>query len=161
MVGAAYDGPPVSEVEANAAGEATVDTAAEEKRRKMRAFSWFHALDLGNGVVTPGIKPQERLAFESDRVFRLPVAGQSVLDVGCWDGHFTFEARRRGATRVLGADHFVWGGPGWGDKGAFDLARECIDPAVEAQEIAVEDMSTETVGEFGTVLLLGVFNHLK
>lgn len=72
---------------------------AEEKRERMRALRWFHSLDLGDGIVTPGVKPRERLAFQSDRVFRHPVAGQSVLDIGCWDGHFSVEARRRARPR--------------------------------------------------------------
>ncbi|WMS44065.1 DUF1698 domain-containing protein [Acuticoccus sp. MNP-M23] len=134
---------------------------ADEKRSRVQAFRWFHSLDLGDGVTTPGVVSAERLAFQSDRVFKHPVDGLSVLDIGCWDGHFAFEAKRRGAARVLGADHFVWDGPGWGDKGAFDLARGLIDPTVEDQVIDIDDMTPETVGEFDVVLFLGILYHLK
>jgi len=134
---------------------------AAETRSRVQEYRWFHSLDLGEGVVTPGVVSAERLQFQSERVFKHPVAGLSVLDIGCWDGHFSFEAKRRGATRVVGADHFVWSDAGWGDKGAFDLARSLIDPTVEEQVIALDDMTPESVGRFDVVLFLGILYHLK
>ena len=69
---------------------------------------WFHSIDVGGGVVTPGLKTPAQLAYELELV-RLPeLAGRSVLDIGAWDGYFAFEAERRGATRVVALDHFVW-----------------------------------------------------
>jgi len=137
---------------------------AEEKRERMRALRWFHSLDLGDGIVTPGVKPRERLAFQSDRVFRHPVAGQSVLDIGCWDGHFSFEARRRGgaAPRASSPPTTTSGtGPAGGSRAAFELARAAIDPGVEAREIPFEEMTPETLGVFDVVLFLGVLYHMK
>ena len=34
--------------------------------------------------------------------------GKTVLDIGAWDGYFSFEAERRGASRVVALDHYVW-----------------------------------------------------
>ena len=40
---------------------------------------------------------------------RLPdLQGKTVLDIGAWEGFFSFEAERRGAARVVALDHFVW-----------------------------------------------------
>lgn len=139
---------------------ATAPLNAEEKRRQMAAYRWFHSIDLGDGVVTKGVKPPERLAFQAARIFRFPIAGQSVLDIGCWDGFFAFEAKRRGASRVLAADHHVWT-HGWGKKAAFELARRCVEPSVELREIELEKMTPASVGEFDVVLHLGILNHLK
>lgn len=36
------------------------------------------------------------------------VEGKTVLDIGAWDGYFSFEAERRGASRVVALDHYVW-----------------------------------------------------
>ena len=41
------------------------------------------------------------------------LAGLSVLDIGAWDGFFSFEAERRGAARVV-APTYSWHGLGWG-----------------------------------------------
>ncbi len=84
-----------------------------------------------------------------------------MLDVGAWDGFFSFEAERRGAERVLATDSFCWGGGGWGTKDGFDLARRALDSKVEDHEIDVLDLSPETVGTFDVVLMLGILYHMK
>ena len=35
--------------------------------------------------------------------------GRSVLDIGAWDGYYSFLAERRGASRVVALDHYAWG----------------------------------------------------
>jgi tRNA (mo5U34)-methyltransferase len=68
---------------------------------------WFHSIDLGASV-TPGLKSPETLDEEWNHL-RLPdLAGKSVLDIGCWDGYFSFRAEREGAERVVALDHYVW-----------------------------------------------------
>lgn len=69
---------------------------------------WFHSLDLGAGVVTPGTKSAEHLATEA-AALRLPdMKGRTVLDIGAWDGYYSFLAERRGAARVVALDHYAW-----------------------------------------------------
>ncbi len=71
---------------------------------------WFHSIDLGNGLVTPGAGKIDKLTQMANVYFALGLHGLSVLDVGAWDGFFSFEAERRGAARVLAADKYCWGG---------------------------------------------------
>jgi len=108
-----------------------------------------------------GEKPIEVLRKEAEVVFRHGVAGKSVLDIGAWDGWFSFEAERRGAARVLATDHFCWSGPGWGTKAGFDYAHARYGSRVETREMNVQDMSAENPGVFDTVMFLGVLYHLK
>lgn len=69
---------------------------------------WFHSIGLGYGVITPGHKSPEVHAQELAS-FRLPdLHGKSVLDIGAWDGFYSFAAERLGAARVVAMDHFVW-----------------------------------------------------
>lgn len=84
-----------------------------------------------------------------------------MLDVGAWDGFFSFEAERRGSARVLATDSYCWGGDGWGTKAGFDLARRALGSKVEDKEIDVLDLSPDTVGMFDVVLFLGVLYHMK
>lgn len=90
-------------------------------RLEVSKIKWFHTIDLGNGVITPG----EDSTPNKLQTIALPadLKGSSVLDIGAWDGFFSFEAERRGASRVLATDDFCWSGPGWGTKNGFDLAR--------------------------------------
>ena len=87
-----------------------------------------------------------------------------MLDIGAWDGFFSFEAERRGAARVVAADYYAWHGIGWGThqgKAGFTLARECLASRVEDLDIDVMDLSPERVGTFDVVLFLGVLYHLR
>ena len=129
--------------------------------KPIESIRWFHSIDLGNGMVTNGIKPHAILQLETDYVFRFPVTGKSVLDIGAWDGFFSFEAERRGAARVLATDHFCWSGPGWGTKDGFDAAHERLQSRVESLDIDAMDIAPEAVGEFDVVLFLGVLYHLR
>ena len=85
----------------------TVET--RELRAKIAAVPfWCHSIDLGSGVTTPGVKTPEFLAKEL-AALRLPdVRGKSVLDIGAWDGFYSFVAEERGARRVVACDRFVW-----------------------------------------------------
>ncbi|MFT7618472.1 MAG: hypothetical protein ACI97A_002115 [Planctomycetota bacterium] len=51
--------------------------------------------------------------FETLYLFdQLDFQGKSVIDIGCWDGYFSFQAERRGASLVVGFDDpsYRWGG---------------------------------------------------
>jgi tRNA (mo5U34)-methyltransferase len=83
------------------------------ERRKLRAYAdgvgfWWHSIDLGHGVVTPGAKTPEVLAAELAALDLPPLQGKTVLDIGGWDGYFAFEAERRGAARVAVLDEYMW-----------------------------------------------------
>jgi tRNA (mo5U34)-methyltransferase len=134
-------------------------TEVEELQAQVEAIRWFHSIDLGSGIVTPG----EDDTPSKLRTIGLPerMDGLSVLDVGAWDGFFSFEAERRGAARVLSTDDFCWSGEGWGTKAGFDLAHRTLGSKVESKEIGVLDLSPEQVGTFDLVLFLGVLYHMK
>ena len=146
---------------------ARTSTASEPKpldratlRAEVEKLKWWHPIDLGDGLVTPGadIHIRARLAE-----IQMPgdLTGRSVLDIGAWDGFFSFEAERRGAARVLATDSFCWDGGGWGTIAAFDLARRALNSRVEDKWIQVLDLSPETVGVFDVVLFLGILYHMK
>jgi len=128
---------------------------AELRKAVGAIHHWAHRIDLGQGIVTPG-------AWNTAEVLprlQLPdLSGQTVLDVGCWDGFYSFAAEQRGAARVLATDSYVWKG---GQKEGFLLARRALGSKVEDAEIDVMDLSPERVGTFDTVLFLGVLYHMK
>ncbi|WP_051356788.1 class I SAM-dependent methyltransferase [Azorhizobium doebereinerae] len=131
---------------------------AESIKAEMAKVEWFHRIDLGHGIVTPGLDQSVEKAAQCG----LPAsfAGKSVMDIGAWNGAFSFEAERRGASRVLATDYFCWNGPGPNGKPGFDLAKRALGSKVEEKEISVEEISVDTVGTFDVVLFLGVFYHL-
>src|ERR1700674_4085768 len=128
--------------------------------QRVNALRWFHSIELVNGIVTPGIKSLETIAKEQ-RVFFDPVLlkGASVLDVGAWNGAYSFEAARRGG-RVLATDHYVWTHEEWRGREGFNLANEILGLNVEARLADVPDITVEKVGQWDIVLFLGVLYHL-
>jgi tRNA (mo5U34)-methyltransferase len=118
-------------------------------------YLWHHQIDLGDGIVTPGRdKSARKLA-----ALELPaLAGKSVLDVGAWDGYFSFAAERLGAERVVALDSVVWHNL---SKDPFEIARKRLRSNVEDVELEVLEISPETVGMFDVVLFMGVLYHMR
>ncbi|HEV2689535.1 MAG TPA: DUF1698 domain-containing protein [Bryobacteraceae bacterium] len=127
-----------------------------ELQKSVNAIRWVHRIDLGQGIVTPG----EWNTAEMLPRLHLPenLSGQTVLDVGCWDGFYSFASEKLGAKRILAADSFVWK---YGHKAGFLLARQALNSKVEDIDIDVLDLSPERVGTFDVVLFLGVLYHMQ
>lgn len=164
----------------------------ERERKTVEDISWFHSVDLGDGVVTPGVKSPELLRAEFDSL-GLPsdMTGLRVLDIGAWDGFFSFEAESRGAD-VVALDHYVWSVdttalnahnrdraaqglpaqpadtvPGMWDpkrlpgKAGFDLAHARRKSRVKVEVGDTTTMDLAPLGTFDVVLYLGVLYHLQ
>lgn len=131
----------------------------EELLQQVTAIKWFHRIRLGDGVLTPGLDDTQAKL----RRLRLPAdfTGKSVLDIGAWDGFFSFEAEKRGASRVMAVDSFCWSGEGWGSKAGFNLARQALNSKVEDREMEVLDLAPENVGTFDVVFFFGVLYHMR
>lgn len=129
-------------------------------REKIDSYSRWHSIDFGEGLRSVGSKSSAILRVEADAIFApLDLHGKSVLDIGAWDGHFSFEAKKRGAARVLATDYFVWNHPELRGRETFDLARSLLNLEIEDMDIGVPDVLPE-IGTFDVVLFLGVFYHL-
>src|SRR5260370_1141016 len=70
-----------------------------DSREEPHAKGWYHSFEGIDGVMP--------LEWERRRWERFPIpadlSGKRVLDIGPWDGWFSFEAERRGA-RVTSVD---------------------------------------------------------
>ena len=136
-----------------------MDAAAIAEQVKL--YPWFHSIDLGHGIVTPGAKTPEIHAKEVAAFFDpISMSGRTVVDIGAWNGFYSFETKRRGAQRVLATDHFSWNHQDFRGRETFELARSVLGLDIEARDIDVPDLSPEKVGMFDVVLFLGVFYHL-
>ena len=138
------------------------EDSPDQLRAQVEKITWYHSMELGQ-VRTKGL---DNTTSQLRRI-RMPdsLEGMTVLDVGAWDGFYSFEAERRGAKRVLATDHQAWRSGqafGWGTgKAGFELARRTLGSRVEDREIDVYDISPQTVGMFDVVFFLGVLYHVK
>jgi tRNA (mo5U34)-methyltransferase len=173
----------VSQEDVDSRGGSDVD---EQLVARIKGRGWFHTIDLGGGLVTPGEPPNPVL--EHPEAFP-DLRGRTVLDIGAWDGKYSFRAEQAGATRVVALDHYVWRTnfvlrraywdaceaagrfpdpsyegclepvltPG---KDGFDLAKEALGSGVEAVVDDFMAMDLTALGQFDVVFLLGVLYHL-
>ena len=131
----------------------------DDLKQRVDRIRWWHTIDLGGGVITPGASDNLKTLPKLGLPERLD--GKAVLDIGAWDGFFSFETERRGAARVLATDSFAWQTEGLGAKAGFELAREVLHSKVEDRTIDVLELSPDRVGTFDLVLCLGVLYHMR
>jgi tRNA (mo5U34)-methyltransferase len=140
----------------------------DERARKIK---WYHTLELAPGVVTDGIFD---LRPWVDR-YGLPerLDGKRVLEVGAWDGFWSFEMERRGAAEVVALDiddesELDWpprrrpaqfddrhGGHG------FRLAKEALGSQVQRIHCSIYDADPAELGTFDLVFCGMVLLHLR
>ena len=122
----------------------------------LRDHVWYHRIGLGDDLVTPGVERYE--AFQRpvlERLRRAPLAEARVLDVGCRDGLFAFEAERLGAAEVVGIDNNL-------SPGAVEVLVPALGSAVRFTEMNLLDATPEALGgRFDVVLFAGVLYHLR
>jgi tRNA (mo5U34)-methyltransferase len=130
-----------------------IDEIADDQRDAFYSSGWWHSIDLGDGQITPGVHKIEELRDNYAR-FGLPpdLTGKRVLDIGCWDGFYSFEAERHGA-EVVAVD--VW------RPETFMAARRALNSKIDFHEMSVYELSRERMGSFDIVLFLGVLYHLR
>jgi tRNA (mo5U34)-methyltransferase len=131
----------------------------ETLRREVGKIAWFHRIDLGHGVVTPGGDDSSAKL----KAIRMPetLHGRRVLDIGAWDGFFSFEAERRGASHVIAMDNYSAEMAAFDQRSGFHLAKRALNSRVEPVELDVYNLSSRRFGAFDLVLFLGVLYHLR
>jgi len=124
---------------------------------------WYHRIALPGGIITPGGAPLQPEAYGVANDLK----GLRVLDVGAWDGYWSFAALARGAREVVAIDDFSDGvghnvpRRGWE---TFDLCRAALgfdDSRCTRFEMSVYDVSEKTLGLFDVVFFFGTLYHLR
>jgi tRNA (mo5U34)-methyltransferase len=114
---------------------------------------WWHSFELPDGSRIDGVND---LAALKRRIAQFPIPadlrGKRVLDVGAWDGWFSFEMERRGA-EVVAIDR--WRNP------RFPEIRALLNSRVDYRELDVYDLDPRKIGTFDIVLFMGVLYHVK
>lgn len=156
------------------------DETPEQKAilHRISEVEWYHSIDLGHGVVTPGLFDHRPLLPH----YHLPenLKDMRVLDVATYDGFWAFEFERRGAAEVVAMDIKTWNEidiPPHIRAGAskeildtemgtgFNIARDILDSKVQRGIMNVYHLSPEWRGKFDFVfcgdLLLHLMNPMK
>jgi tRNA (mo5U34)-methyltransferase len=136
-----------------AAADSGYDKRVRELAASVSQRFRYHSIELPDGSVLPGLQSVEHLRWRLG-LFGLPedLRGKRVLDIGAWDGWFSFECERRGA-EVVATDCV--------ELDTFLEARELLGSRVEYRALDVGELSAARLGRFDIVLFLGVLYHLR
>lgn len=119
-------------------------------------MKFYHRVKLPDGTYTPGTCvhgpdggnwPKERFGLPED------LTGKTVLDIGAYDGFFSFEVEKRGALFVYAANHKDC------PLDAFNYLHKVLNSKVVPLSFDVE--SPPNLVPFDVVLFYGVLYHLK
>lgn len=125
----------------------------------MTNIKFWHRIQLPDGTYTPGEVmhgpdggdwPTTRFGMPND------LTGKRVLDIGAWDGFFSFEAEKRNAKYVVAADKLQ--GHKEGTAG-FHYAHKALNSKVEHIDFDI-DKSIDVFETFDVVLFYGVLYHI-
>ncbi len=112
-------------------------------------FSKYQRIELPYGLELPGRDNTPKI----EAVFKDSLRGRSVLDIGCYYGLYCHEARKRGATRVVGIEV---------DQERYQVAKkiaEFIDDGVEIVQGDFREIDLDVT--FDVILFLSVIHHLR
>ncbi|MEK6273880.1 MAG: DUF1698 domain-containing protein [Actinomycetota bacterium] len=126
------------------------------------AVAWYHEFDFGDGLVarstSPDVAAHRRIwQFIEDGLATVDFRGKSVLDIGCWDGYWSFHAERQGAASILAVDDVT---QNWATGEGLRLAKRVLSSRAEIKQ----DQSVYELAQLGrtfdVILCLGVYYHL-
>ena len=117
------------------------------------AKGWYHSFEFPDGAVIDGYMP---LAVQKERYARYPIpddlSGKRVLDIGAWDGWFSFEAERHGA-QTMAIDCV--------EIPTFLQVHRRLESKVDYRVLDFYELPAAGLGKFDVVFFLGVLYHLR
>lgn len=134
-------------------------TPTDKQLETMGKHEWFHAMELGDGVVTcgrfpPGQPQNQTLYSVMDLLSGIDVRGMDCLDIGATDGLISFGLEKLGARSVVATDRFAGDG--------FATVHQLLDSKVELHtrvEISTIDKVLEG-RQFDLIICAGVIYHM-
>jgi 2-polyprenyl-3-methyl-5-hydroxy-6-metoxy-1,4-benzoquinol methylase len=102
-----------------------------------------------NRIFRKAIYERYAITFEQSE----PIAGKTILDVGCGSGRYAVEFAKRGAARVVGLDYAP---------GMLQLARDyaTVNGVADRCEFLQGDFTTQPLTEmFDVAIAIGVFDY--
>ncbi len=134
----------------------------QDLQARINEIHWYHDFDFPGGLQarsgTPDAEFHRKLwRFIETNLDTIDFHGKRVLDIGCWDGYWSFYAERRGASHVLATDDVS---QNWTAGEGVRLAKQLLSSKIELDQrrsVYQLDAIQET---FDVILFLGVYYHL-
>lgn len=149
-------------------------------QKEIDALTWFHSIHLpyhydnapgaaepyvAGTIQTPGAVDYCTPEIAANR-FGMPedLAGKKVLDVGCWDGFFSFMADQRCAEAVIALDPLAGCSSLVQSHAPFELAHKALDSRVIFLKNDLQDFYHswwKNAVKFDLIFYFGVLYHVE
>jgi tRNA (mo5U34)-methyltransferase len=118
-----------------------------------QGIHWHQRWPVFRDLYTPGVNPVLELCDWAE----LPqdLTGRRVLDVGPWNGCFSFECERRGAAEVIA---YGLENP---QQSGFRRLHGLLGSRVRYVQGSVYELAPEEMAQFDIILFFGVLYHLR
>jgi len=120
------------------------------KKYPLDKYKWYHKIQVDENTYTPSTRKNNVNPHTIKHFDNIDFNGKKVLDIGCRDGFYCFEAEKRGAKEILGIDTCL-------SLGAVDFLIPHFKSKVKMEEKSIYDID----GEFDVIIFAGVLYHLK
>jgi tRNA (mo5U34)-methyltransferase len=121
--------------------------------KELAAKGWYHSFELPDGTFVDGFMTVEQ---QNRRYAQFPVPdnlrGKKLLDIGAWDGWFSFEAERHGAD-VTAIDCV--------ELATFLDVHARLGSKVDYRIMDFYELPAAGLGKFDIVFFLGVLYHIR
>jgi len=123
--------------------------------QQLEKHNFYHIIQLTENLSTSGNEVAVPIQDVPLRALRtLDIKDKRVLDIGCRDGLFCFEAEKLGAKEVIGIDNDL-------SMGAIEFLIPFFNSQVKMYQLNLLDLKPETFGMFDVILFPGVLYHLR
>lgn len=124
-------------------------------QEELKKYNFFHIIKLTDTLSTKGDTDAVPIQEVPLRALRsIDLKNKRVLDIGCRDGLFCFEAEKLGASEVIGIDNDL-------SLGAVNVLIPHLKSKIKMYELNVIDLTPDTFGMFDVVIFPGVLYHLR
>lgn len=118
--------------------------------------NWYHVINFGTKVKTPGnysdyIREKNFSAIPDD------LTGKSVLDIGAYQGMFSFECERRNAKEIVASDIYD---TKWMSDNGIKLCKDILDSKIDIIPLSVYDVD-KLNRKFDIILFFGVLYAIQ
>ena len=128
-------------------------TTDENLLKQISKYDFYHRIKLNDRIVTPGIN-RAQIHKNLEAIRKLELKGKKVLDIGCRDGIYSFEAEKMGASEIIGIDNDI-------SKPAKEFLIPFFESKVKMVEMNLFDLTTESFGMFDVIIFPGTLYHLR
>jgi len=126
-----------------------------ELQQKLSQYQFYHFIRLTENIETEGIAeyvPTQQGVLRA--IWGADLNGHRVLDIGCRDGMYSFEAEKAGAAEVIAIDNCL-------SRAAVEVLIPELKSSVRMREQNLFDLNPASDGKFETIIFAGVLYHLR